>query len=192
LAALSLLSTEDLAILLVFRASKDLGGETGSKRLSIAIEVIKQALQIKELRPSLASIEAMRLACIDLTRAAGFIEPETLITTSEIEKLLKVILQAEPEVRYDPAVLRMVRIYEAKARQVVRDNLAPESLLALVDQIHHNSGNTPRGGMIAGPHRRAESKLLGTEVEETGGEWRANGLKAIPRDDFCARSHLAF
>jgi hypothetical protein len=135
LAALDLLRTEDLMILLIFRAYPDAADEKTCKRLERAIKVLRKALDVKELRASLAPIEATRLACIDLKEAAIRLEEKSLMTTNEIETLLTLTIQARPEIQRDPMIRRMATICRSKARQFVRRELAPQSLLDLAEKV---------------------------------------------------------
>jgi hypothetical protein len=135
LAALDLLGTEDLAILLVFRASSEITDEKTRKRLQKAIRVLQKSLEVKELRASLAPIEAVRLACIDLKEAAIRLEEKSLMTTSELDNLLTLADQAPKEVQRDPLIRRMATICRSQTRRFRRRELAPQSLLDLAEKV---------------------------------------------------------
>jgi hypothetical protein len=134
LAALNLLGAEDLSILLVFRATPVATDEKTRKRLEEAVRVLRKALDVKELRASLAPIEAVRLACIDLREAAIRLEEKSLMTTSEIDNLLTLVIKAEKEIQRDPLIRRMATICRFKARWFFHRDLAPQSLLDLAEK----------------------------------------------------------
>jgi len=140
-AALELLSAEDLSVLLIFRSSPDPTYKNADDRISYAVQVLQRALEVKELRSSLAPIEAVRLACCtDLREAAIRLEEDSLMTTSEIENLLTLVDRASKEVQKDALIRRMVAICQAKARKFVSQGLALKSLLDLADKVSKASG----------------------------------------------------
>jgi hypothetical protein len=127
--ARDLLAAEGLAILLIFRPAPGTEGQPGNESVAAAAEALRRALKTPELRGSFASIEARRLAAIDLIQAAGRIDRDTLMTTSEIESLLGLAIKAPRKLRKDRGIHRMVEILRSKIRRAVCKGLAPHSLL---------------------------------------------------------------
>lgn len=135
LVALDLLATEDIAVLLVFQTSPGTIYKSVDDRINYAVQVLQNALEVKELRIILATIEAIRLACCtNLREAAIRLEEDSLMTTTEIESLLTMVEQAGTKVQKDSLVRRMVAICQAKAREFVSQGLALKSLLDLAEK----------------------------------------------------------
>lgn len=132
--ALAVLSSDDIAILLIFRTVTH-GTAPHADRIERAVQVLQGALKVEELRASLAPIEARRLINIDLTSAAVLIEKGSQMTSSEMEDLLEAVSKADVAVRKDPEVRQMITICRSKLRRAVRKQLAPQSLLELAEEL---------------------------------------------------------
>lgn len=124
-AALDVLDAKELSILLIFRPRSD--SELPGVRE--AIKVLRRALETPELRTSFASLEARRLAFVDLKKAARLIEEDCLMTTSDIEDLLDAAIASGKVMQKHSRVRRMIEICAAKARKAVWKNLEDDALV---------------------------------------------------------------
>lgn len=137
-AALDLLRSEDISILLLFRSIPS-DSPHYQERLEAALAILLQALEVDELKPILAPIEALRLAATDLPGAAAYIDRKSQLTSSEIEDLLKAVQAADRNTREQSAVRELVAICRAKLERAVCKQLAPRSLLDLAKQLESES-----------------------------------------------------
>jgi len=135
-AALELLSSEDIAVLLIFRS---MPGESDhyKERLETAVRVLWRALEVEELRAIVAPVEALRLAETetDLKSAACLIEKKSQMTSSEVESLLVAVRDADKMIQKEPEIRRMIAICRSKVRRAVGKQLAPKSLLELAEKL---------------------------------------------------------
>lgn len=133
--ARDLLAARGLSILLIFRPYPGSENQLGNEAVAEAVAVLQRALETPELRDIFAPSEARRLAESDLRGAAQLIEETGLMTTSEIEHLLKIAKEAEHKIRQFPEVRRMIEICRAKAHLLVAKNFAPQSLLDRAEEL---------------------------------------------------------
>jgi hypothetical protein len=119
-AALRLLACEDVVALLVFRASPDGNSDEVNRRIAAAAEVLRDCVEVEELRPSLAPIQAQLVAGRSLEQAAALLDETSQLNTSEIENLLKLAKDAKPDFGRGSALGPFVVICRRKLRQAVR------------------------------------------------------------------------
>ncbi|HVT60392.1 MAG TPA: hypothetical protein VHR45_18610 [Thermoanaerobaculia bacterium] len=116
-AAIELLASEDVTLLLILRVSPDGASAVVNKRLTAAVKILRDSLEVQELRPSLAPLEARRLASTDLVQAAGLIDDDSWLTTSEIDYLLTQVKEAPPDIAKSAAVGRLIAVCRRKIMQ---------------------------------------------------------------------------
>lgn len=130
-AALQLLRSQELSILLVFRPLPD----SEHPGLRKALAVLRRALETPELRGSFGPFEARRLARFGLQKAAGLIDEGSLMTTSEIKDLLDAAGKAGKAILQNPDVRRMLEVCKDRAQRAVCRNLAPDSLFEQAERL---------------------------------------------------------
>jgi hypothetical protein len=113
--ALGLLASKDVVVFLVFGTSPDSGSRKDRQRLTEARELLHRASSVAELRASIAPIEANLLAQGDLGQAARLIDSDSLLTTNEIDNLLKAVKNAGPSIAASEAVRSLVTVCRSKA-----------------------------------------------------------------------------
>lgn len=77
-------------------------------------------MEVEELRPSLAPIQAQLVAGRSLEQAAALLDETSQLNTSEIENLLKLAKDAKPDFGRGSALGPFVVICRRKLRQAVR------------------------------------------------------------------------
>jgi hypothetical protein len=142
-AALALLGSRELANTLIFQTPPERLTHGYRGRVQAGVDALRLALEVADLRPFFAVIEAKRLAeqgeCW-MEKAAGWIESTSVATAMEIEHLVRQIRDAGQEVRGKSAVRRMIAIFRVKAEELVALDLASTQLLSLIESVQTRPG----------------------------------------------------